>query len=269
MSTANEDEARELMRLQAAEVRVYTPPSWLTRRYVTWVLLGMFTLGPVPAALFLTAGDQWLRNVVDEAMSDPDMYNLLSIDAGEYSQLRVHWRQVLAELSVRPEKAGTAELREWMKTLTPDQIALVDKIVPYVIDGFLVRDRASDSYHPIPGLSLVDFATLEDLGILQGVRAPYRRPNQPVGVPMTMSGRTAALKITRLTEEADVSLSVTRLTDMGQALVRLLRVPSEILYFEWVAKQIDQEGVDVKLFAMGPSAASSALIHRSTVAPWP
>ena len=269
MSTANADDTRELLRLQASEIRVYTPPRWLTRTYVTWVLLGILTLGPVPAAFFLTAGEQWLRNVVDEAMSDPDLYDFLSIDAEEYGDLPVQWRQVLAELSVRPETAETADIRQWMKTLTPDEIALVDKVVPYVIDGFLVRDRSSDSYHPIPGLSLVDFATLEDLGILQGVRDPYKRPNQPVGVPMTMVGTTAALKITRVAEEADVSFSVTRLTDMGQALVRLLRVPSEILYFEWVARQIDQQGVDVRLFATGGSPVSSALIRRETVAAWP
>ena len=215
MSTADADEARELLRLQADEIRVYTPPVWLTRTFVTWLLLGMFTLGPIPAALFLTVSDQWLRNVVDEAMSDPDMYNYLSIDAEEYSDLEVHWRQVIAELSVRPETAETAEIRELLKTLTPDQIALADKIAPYVIDGFLIRDRGSPSYHPIPGLSLVDFAALEDLGILQGVRDAYKRPNQPLGVPMTMTGTTAALTIQRFGEESDVSLSVTRLTDMG------------------------------------------------------
>ena len=269
MSTDDSDEQRELLRLQAGEIRVYTPPVWLTRRLFIWVLLGTFTLGPVPAAFLVTAGDQWLRNVVDEAMSEPDMYSSLAIDAEEYLDLRLHWRQVLAELSVRPETAETAEIRELMKTLTPDQIALIDKIAPYVIDGFLVRDTSKSSYHPIPGLTLVDFATLEDLGILQGVRDAYKRPNQPLGVPMTMRGATAALKITRVGEEGDVSLPVTRLTVMGQTLVRLLRVPSDILYFEWIARQIDEEGVDVKVFATGARPDSSALIHRGTVAPWP
>lgn len=269
MSTDGSDEQRELLRLQASEVRVYAPPAWLTRKFVLWAFVSMFTVGPVPATLLLTAGDQWLRNIVNEAMSEPDMYSSLAIDAEEYLDLRLHWRQVLAELSVRPETAGTAEIRELMKTLSPDQIALIDKIAPYVISGFLVRDISSSSYHPIPDLLLVDFATLEDLGILQGVRDAYRRPNQPLNIPMVMSGATAALKITRFDEVGDVSLSVTRLTDMGQTLVRLLRVPSDLLYFEWVAKQIDQKGVDVKLFATGSPLDSSVLIDRATVAPWP
>ena len=269
MSMDDSDEQRELLRLQAGEIRVYAPPVWLTRKFVIWVLLGTFTLGPVPAAFLVTAGDQWLRNVVDEAMSEPDMYSSLAIDAEQYLDLRLHWRQVLAELSVRPETAETAEIRELMKTLTPDQIALIDKIVPYVIDGFLVRDTSKASYHPMPGLSLVDFATLEDLGILQGVRDAYKRPNQAVGVPMTMSGATAALKITRVGEEGDVSLSVTRLTDTGQTLVRLLRVPSDILYFEWIARQIEEEGVDVKVFATGHRFDSAGLIRRDTVPSWP
>ena len=269
MSTDDPDEKRELLRLQSGEIRVYTPPAWLTRRFVIAVLLSTFTLGPVPAALLVTAGDQWLRNIVDEAMSEPDMYSSLAIDAEEYLGLRLHWRQALAELSVRPETAETAEIRELMRTLTPDQMALIDKIAPYVIDGFLVRDSRSPSYHPMPGLSLVDFATLEDLRILQGVRDAYKRPNQPLNVPMSMIGATAALEITRVGEEGDASLSVTRLTDMGQTLVRLLRVPSDILYFEWVARQLDRGGVDVKVFATGSSPLSSALIHRNTVAAWP
>ena len=268
-STDESDEQRELLRLQASEVRVYAPPAWLTRKFVIWAFVSVFTFGPVPAALLLTAGDQWLRNMVDEKMREPDMYSSLAIDAEEYLDLRLHWRQVLAELSVRPQTAETAEMRELMKTLTPDQIALIDKIAPYVIDDVLVRDSASSSYHPIPGLSLVDFATLEDLGILQGVRDPYSRPNQPLNIPMVMSGATAALKITRLGQQGDVSLSVTHLTEMGSTLIGLLRVPSDLLYFEWVAKQIDQEGVDVKVFATGSPLDSSALIHRETVEPWP
>ena len=179
MSTDDSDEQREPLRLKASEIRVYSPPVWLTRKFVIVVLLSTFTLGPVPAALLVTVGDQWLRNKVDQSMSEHDMYSSLSIDAEEYLGLRLHWRQVLAELSVRPETAETAEIRELVKTLTPDQIALIDKIAPYVIDRVLVRNRASPSYHPIPGLSLVDFATLEDLGILQGVRDAYKRPNQP------------------------------------------------------------------------------------------
>ena len=269
MPIDDSDETREPSRLQSGEICVYAPPAWLTRRFAIGVLLGTFTLGPVPAALLVTAGDQWLRNIVDEAMSEPDMYSSLAIDAEEYLGLRLHWRQALAELSVRPETAETAEIRELMKTLTPDQIALIDKIAPYVIDGVLVRDSGSPSYHPMPGLSLVDFATLEDLRILQGVRDAYKRPNQPLNVPMVMTGATAALKVTRFGEEGDVSLSVTRLTDMGQTLVRLLRVPSDILYFEWVARRLDQDGVDVKVFATGASPVGSALIHRHTVGAWP
>ena len=269
MATDDSGETRELLHLPSGEVRVYALPAWLTRRFIAWVLLGAVTLGPLPAALLITAGDQWLRNIVDEAMSEPDMYGSLAIDAEEYLGLRLYWRQALAELSVRPETAETAGILELMKTLTPDQMALIDKIAPYVIDGVLVRDSSSPSYHPMPGLSLVDFATLEDLRILQGVRNAYRRPNQPLNVPMVMTGATAALEITRVGEESDASLSVTRLTDMGQTLVRLLRVPSDILYFEWVAKQLDRDGVDVKVFATGSSPLSSALIHRKTVAAWP
>ena len=269
MSTDATERNQEVPRPQSGELRVYAPPAWLTRRFVIWALISIFTIGPVPVAFVMTAVDQWLRNIIDDLMSGPDMYKSLSLGPKEYLGLPLHWRQVLAEISVRPETAEMAATRELIKTLTPEQIELVDQIAPYVVDGFLVRDRQSASNHPIPGLSLVDFETLEDLGILQNVREAYTRPNQPINVPMVMSGKTAALKIRRLGQEGDVSLRVTRLTEMGSTLVGLLRVPSDIQYFEWIARKIDGEGVNVTVWATGPRVEASVQIQRDSVSAWP
>ncbi len=195
MPTDTTDKQRELLRLQAGEVRVYAPPDWLTRRFAIWALIGTFTLGPAVAALFFTAVDQWVRNTIDDRMSDPDMYKSVSLKPEEFSRLPLHWRQALAEISVRSETAELAEVRELMKTLTPEQTELIDRIAPYVTDGMLVRDSDNSSNHSIPGLSLINFATLEELGILQNIQRGLRITEIPLDRPTVLTGTTAALKI--------------------------------------------------------------------------
>ena len=268
MSTDPTDKQRAMFRRPAGEVHVYAPPAWLTRSFVTWALIAIFTVGPVPVTFAFTAIDQWLRNKIDESMSDPDIYKSLSLKPDEYLSLPLRWRQALAEISVRPATADLAEVRELMKTLTPEQITLIDQIAPYVIDGLLIRDKDKPSHHPIPGLSLVDFETLEDLRILQNVRQGYRTPNQPLNIPFVLSGTTAALRIQRLGKDSIVSLPVTRLTEPGNTLIGLLRTPSDIRYFEWIAKEIDQDGVSVTVWATG-AHYSEGQIRRALIALWP
>lgn len=268
MSADTTDNQRKLMSLQAGEVRVYAPPSWLTRRFIILALIGMFTVGPVPTAFMVTAVDQWLRNKVNDLMRGPDLYKSLSLEPKEFLRLPLHWRQALAELSVRPATAKLAEIRELMKTLTSEQIKLISRIAPYVVEGLLVRDRDSPSKHPIPGLSIVDFAMLEDLRILQNIQRGYKY-NAPPNRPIVMRGRTAAIKIQGLDQESVASLPVTRLTELGNTLIGLLRVPSDIRYFEWIAKEIDQEGIDVSVWATGARIKSAGRIQRNTVASWP
>ena len=269
MSSDTTDEVQELLRLKAAEVRVFLPPAWLTRKFVILVLLGMFTVGAVPVSIIMTVADQWLRNYVDEVTGEPDMYESVAISPEEYLRLPLHWRQALAEISVRPETAEMAETRELMKTLTPEQMALMDKIAPYVIEGFLVRDTDRTSNHPMPGLLLVDFGTLEDLGILQDVQRGHRINDLARDSLVVLRGTTAALRLQGSDPESAVSLPVTRLTELGNTLIGLLRVPSEIRYFEWIAKEVDQDGVDVQMWTTGAHLDSAVQVQRDLVAPWP
>lgn len=267
MSTATDNQP-ELLHLQSGEIRVYAPPAWLTRKFVILALIGIFSLGPVPIAFIATATDQWLRNTIDGWMSDPDLYESLSLEPDEYLALPLHWRQALAEVSVRPPTAELADVRELVTTLTPEQITLIDKIAPYVIDGVLVRDAGKPSKHPMPGLSLVDFATLEDLQILQEILQGYRMPNLPLNRPFTLVGTTAALRVQRTDPQSEFSLPVTRLTEPGRDLVRLLRVPSNARYFEWIAREIGDQGVNVTVWT-GIRPDRAVRIQRDAVAPWP
>lgn len=271
MSTTAEDENHELLRLQAGEVRVYAPPAWLTRRLAIWALIGVVFVGPVPFTFVATTADQWLRNMIDDMMSGPDLYRSLSLQPEEYASLPLHWRQALAEVAVRDESGELAEVQKLIGTLVPDQIALIDRIAPYVIDGFLVRDEDHPSGHRIPSLALVDYTKLQDLGILQQRSLVYVR--EPTQLRFALSGTTVALVVEQSDQDSDLKIPATRLTEPGATLVELLRVPSDIRHFEWVSSLIDEQGRDVVMLAVGTDPdgedASLGRIDRETVAPWP
>lgn len=271
MSTTSEDEQQELLRLQGGEVRVYAPPAWLTRRLALWVLVGVVVVGPVPFTLVATMADQWLRNMIDELMSDPDLYRSLSLQPEEYASLPLHWRQALAEVAVREESGELAEVQKLIGTLATDQIALIDRIAPYVVDGFLVRDEADPSGHRIPSLALIDYTKLQDLGILQ--QRSLVSTWDSTQRRFALRGTTVALVVEQSGQDSDLKIPATRLTEAGATLVELLRVPSDIRHFEWIGSLFDGQGRDVEMLAVGTDPdgedASLGRIDRETVAPWP
>ena len=271
-------EKQEAAFVEAKEIRVYLPPSWLTRGFVYRVLVCFLVLGPIPTVLLITGADQIIRNKIDDWMSGPDLYESLALEPHEYRHLPVRWRQALAEIAVRDEP-GAATIQELINKLNPAHIKLVNQIAPFEAGGFLVRDDGEISRHPIPRLSLVDFATLEDLGILHAIQQ---------GLAMTISldsssnyqshllGTSVALVMRAAQKDSEVKFSITRFTETGLSLIRLLRVPSDIRYFEWLAKRIEQPDVSIELWAiersgLDPDAEIVGLgrIQRDTVPSWP
>lgn len=269
---------QELASLKTGDVRVYMPPAWLTRRFVVFSLIGMLTVGPLPFVLLITAADQFIRNKIDDWMSDPDLYKSVILRPEEYQRLPVHWRQALAEIAVRsePDAAGVQEL---IKTLTSEHITLVDLVAPYAIRDFIVRDTKRPSQHPIPALSVVDFATLQDLGILQAVQRGHEITLDLSSSPNHQAnwlGTTVALVMKGTQTENKVKLPITRFTEAGISLVRLLRIPSDIRYFEWLAKKMEQSNLNVELWTIrtdqenaNAGIVGTGRIQRDTVPTWP
>jgi len=197
---------------------------WMRRRIVTAVLTGIAMA--LLAAWAGIAFDQWVRNTVDEWMSDPELFDTLSFGPEEYARLPLHWRQALAEVAVRSTSAEMAGVRAITRTLTTQQIRLIDQIAPYVIfdgRGLLVRDNGSPSAHPIPGLVLTDFAALEDLGLLQNVPRGYTS-RIALNRPVVWRGTTVALAIESSNRSSPIELHTTGLTEPGTLLIDLLRV---------------------------------------------
>ena len=264
--------------LEAKDVRVYLPPSWLTRRFVVFLLIGLLTVGPLPSVVIITGADQFIRNKIDDWMSDPDLYDAIILSPEEYARLPVHWRQALAEIAVRDE-AEMAGVQELVASLQLEHMLLVDKIAPYETQGYIVRDGDYSSQHPFPNLTVIDFATLEDLGILQSVQRGHEITFDISGSPnhqKNVIGTSVALVLKSTLEDNKLRLPITRFTDSGLRLIHLLRVPSDIRYFEWVAKKVEQPQISVELWAVGADETyaddqfvSVGQIQRDTVANWP
>ena len=274
----NNGEQQGAPSLEAKDVRVYLPPSWLTRRFVVFALIGLLTIGPLPSVVIITGADQFIRNKIDDWMSGPDLYDSIILTPEEYARLPVHWRQALAENSVRDE-AEMAGVRELVASLQLQHMLLVDRVAPYEVQGYMVRDGDHASQHPIPTLTVVDFATLEDLGILQSVQRGHEITFDVGGSPngqQNVLGTSVAMVMKSTQEESTINLAVTRFTEAGLKLIRLLRVPSDIRYFEWMAKKVEQSEIAVELWAIGTDDiqaddqfVSVGQIQRNTVSAWP
>lgn len=263
--------------LEAKDVRVYLPPSWLTRSFVYRILIFVFVLGPIPTVLLITGADQIIRNKIDEWMSAPDLYESLALRPEEYARLPVHWRQTLAEIAVRAEPE-IAEVQGLIETLTFEHIQLVDKVAPHKVEGFIVRDDNNTTRHPMPTLSVTDFDTLEDLGILQSVHTGHEVTFDMGGsanFSKNLLGATVALVMRGTQENNQVKVSVTRFTELGIGLIDLLRVPSDIRYFEWLAQKVENLEVSVELWAIGTDEvyddrfASVGRVQRDSISDWP
>ncbi len=236
-------------------------PHWLTKklaiRFLIWLIAGI-SIGPV----VLTIIDQWLRNSVDDWMSGPDLYDSLSISPDEYQELPLHWRQALAEIAVRDSSESVA-LKSLVKALSIEDMQLISHIAPYAIHhsaSFVVRND-SRTRHPMPELSLLDFGALEILGLFQ----PTELAGLTWRIDDNLFGMTAAIEVQQLdgTQEPP-SLGVTVFSDVGHELVCLLRMPSNLGYFSWVAQEIEKLGegnLKVELIASGKHEPKSSCIN--------
>ena len=237
-----------------------------------------FVAGPALATLIIPFVDQWIRNWVDNVTSAPDTFDSLAITPKEYAQLPIYWRQALAEIPLlsKEEARGAQNIIEGLRV---EDIRLIDRIAPYIASAGLVRERGKLSEHPMPELSYAHFSHLQNLGILEDVNdgrvITLNEPRGPGG-PRRLRGTTVLLTFEVKDPETKATLETTAFTAGGRRLVDSLRVPSNIPYFEWIAKELERKGFTVDLVSLGPTKGeltadleSQARIERATIALWP
>ena len=234
--------------------------------------------GPIIATLISPFVDQTIRNIVDDWMDSPDLYDSISITPDEYAQLPVYWRQALAEITLRP-KEEAIDVQNIIKSLKAADMRLISSLAPYAISEGIFRDNSKLSEHPMPELSFSQFLHLQDTGILEnvgsGVRQRYTE-HLILGSEFNLRGTTVQLKFIPKSAKESPVLEVTRFTKGGKQLIDALRVPSNIGYFEWFAKNLEEKGFTVELFTFA-NHKNSALkqnevqsrIERHTIQAWP
>ena len=246
----------------------------ITRSFVFKMVLIVALAGPVISSFV----DQMIRNTVNDWMSDPDLFDSISIRPDEYAQLPPHWRQALAEIALRP-KEKAVDAQTVIEGLKVEDIKLVDLLAPYATSFGILRDNSQLSEHPMPELSYSDFSHLQDLGILEDINNGMRfdfTESLNHNLEINLLGTTVLLKFKSKNAKTRFMLETTAFTSGGKQLIEALRAPSNIAYFEWFAKNLEEKGLAVELFATDTRKNSVPEMHeiqgrieRHSIPVWP
>ena len=177
----------------------------------------------------------------------------LGLSREKFADLPLHWRQALAELAIAPRTDFRA-LGRFVKELRPDDILLIDRVAPAIAHNgtshFLVQSGTSPQRHPQLGLEFADFQRLREIGLLhpQSSRIGVQI-SQSDATPVSIWGSSVALALSSSEDNEVVELPIETFTVVGAALVELIRVPSNLRYFDWVADTITNSTVDAQLWA--------------------
>ena len=250
----------------------------ITKSFVIKMVLIVALAGPAIATVILPFVDQAIRNKVDGWMSIPDIFDSISITPDEYAQLPPYWRQALSEIALRP-KEQDVDAQSIIEGLKLTDIKLVNLLAPYATSVGILRDNSQLSEHPMPELSYSDFSHLQDLGILEdvnnGIRFDLTKEWNPDS-QIDIAGTTVLLRFKAKDSAVKSVLEATAFTRGGKQLIDALRVPSNIAYFEWFAKNREEDGFAVDLFAIGIKKNSMSemkeiqgRIERQSIPAWP
>ena len=248
---------------------------------VVYLYLFVLIVGLLPwSTLVTTVGamaDQYFRNTVNELMSLPDLFTSISLTPSEYASLPYYWRQALAEIDLRPDESA-AEVKRLIKELNMEDIELINRLAPYAINGWIIRDDSRLSEHPMPELSYRQFLHMERLRVIEdinnGMRTTLKKRENEYSIKLI--GSTLNLIAIIDGGKGDVVLEYSPLTRGGRQLIESLQIPSNGAYFEWIAKKLEEQGVRTEIHvtgvlknSMSESRVMQAQIVRSPKSKWP
>ena len=226
-------------------MKVSEPKLWFTSKSVIAVVAALIGF------LGGTAFDQVIRNRIDEHMYKYMLRELLPTGFDDYKTMSLHWQQVISELSVRRKIIDDTESRVLFATLEHfdvKRLRLVDKIVPYMIFDFVVRDPSRrETQHPIPNMVYADFLDLESLGVLQSVAQGtlIQRKITTDGYVIETGTHTVTIRPGR--KATTLRFTTTRISEPWVKLIRLARVPTDERYLKWFSTKIRNFGFHVEV----------------------
>ena len=262
---------------RAGLVRAYVSGQWFTKRFVIWAVFWVSIGGPAIGAAIFTFFDQAVRNTVDTWMSGRELFEHIALSEEQYRELPLQWRQTLAEVVLRPE-GEALDAKRVAETATAEDLELIGRLAPFLVVQHIARDEQLMSEHPIPGVSYDDLRRLEEIGIVDDVNLGVFFPltseeNNPSTV--RLPGTTMLIEASGESQDINSRLELTRLTVAGNTLLRGLRAPSNVAYFEWIARRLEKDGWSVRLIALGTVSGEDitrrtpqGVLSRDSVASW-
>ncbi len=250
----------------------------ITQYFIFRMVLILAIAGPATVAFISPFVDQAIRNKVDDWMSIPDLFDSISIRPDEYAKLPTYWRQTLAEIALHP-KEEAVDTQTIIAGLKVADMELIGLLAPYATSLGILRENGQLSEHPMPELSYGDFSHLQDLGILEDVNDGMRFDLTKTlngNSEVDLLGTTVVLKFKAKRSQTNFVLEATAFTKGGKQLIDALRAPSNIAYFEWFAKKLEENGLATELFASGIRENSAPREHevqgridRHSIPSWP
>ena len=232
----------------------------LLRKGVLFVSVIVFTPLLPWSFMFATIGgmaDQYFRNTVNQWMSGPDIFEHLAIGEDEYNNLPLHWKQALAEITLREGDEDEA-LRQFVSQLDSRQIDLLELVAQRELSGSLLVFRPSDG-KPVEELSHMDLMHLEAIGVIDSV-LPLNHKKIRSATDTKSDGDTTDslwqvghqygihLRVVTTGKEAGFSFNV--LTDIGKKLIDALRRPRSLSYLCSLHYHYTKMGLSAEIWSL-------------------
>ena len=213
------------------------------------------------SVVFTTVGgmaDQYFRNLVNHWMSGEDLFQHLAIDEDEYYSQPLHWRQTLAEITLRKGDEEEA-LRQFISRLGTDEIMILESVAKHALGGALLHLRSTPDGDSIRKLSYMELMHLEAIGIIDSA-LPLNHKNIRVVTDATagdqntdnlwLAGHQYAIHLRTSTTRNGASLSFNALTEIGKRLVKALRRPTSLPYLCWLQRHFHRQKMSVEIWSI-------------------
>ena len=233
----------------------------LLRRSALLVYALLF-LSLLPLSVLLTTAggmaDQYFRNMVDEWMSEGELFKYLAIDEDEYFQLPLYWRQALAEITFRKDDADEA-LRQFISRLDIEDIKTLELVAAYALGGALLESRDAGEGSPSREISRMDLLHLQAIGIIDStlplnhkeIRAATEEGNDSQAPDhLWLVGQQYGLLLRAVKPGTGTRLSFHVLTEIGTDLLLALRRPASLEYLCWLQRHFRARGMTAEIWSL-------------------
>ena len=239
--------------------------SWLISRLVFFLVSAGVSIGAVVGWVLLDESVRiGLRAALGEFGKETPVRaqadRLFPILQGESrGELTVRWKQLLSEVQLE-QSTYPPRFVAFVRELTLADIHRIDRIAPFMVEGAILRNGGDNSGHDIPTLGWADFNRLKTIGVLAQGQLGQRVMSDSQGdrpAPLTLRGKTLALRVTAADSSTNLEVPVTSLTEEGKLIVELLDRPTSLSGMCKAAARLSSRGLGVRIqakFELGEGA---------------